>query len=143
MKLKVGLSMMETSSMHSTFTSGSSWQRADDPGLFSAGSMPYVARDLMQFPVVEPADGTLDIVVQNLASRVPVRQHRHLTSPSGGAENDARGSSQSSQRPPILDTVGECWKGAVVPIFSLFFRLSKITIASKPIALRCWQRKGT
>lgn len=60
--------------MHSTFASGSSWRRADGPVLFSAGSMPYVARDLMQFPVIEPADGTLDVVVQNVASRVPARR---------------------------------------------------------------------
>jgi len=35
--------------------------------------MPYVARDLMQFPVVELADGTLDIVVQNVASGLLAR----------------------------------------------------------------------
>ena len=62
--------------MYSMLTSCSSapWRRADGPVLFSAGSMPYVARDLMQFPVVEPADGTLDIVIQSLASRMPARR---------------------------------------------------------------------
>ena len=61
---------MERFSIYSMSTSQSSasWQ-ADGAVLFSAGSMPYVARDLMQFPVIEAADGTLDIVVQNLVSR--------------------------------------------------------------------------
>lgn len=70
-KRKGGLSTMETFSIYSVFTSYSSasWRHADGVVLFSAGCMPYVARDLMQFPVVEPADGTLDIVVQALASR--------------------------------------------------------------------------
>lgn len=62
--------------MYSVFISSSSasWGQADGAILFSAGSMPYVARDLMQFPVVEPAGGTLDIVVQNLASRLLARE---------------------------------------------------------------------
>lgn len=62
--------------MYSMFTpsSSASWQRANGAVLFSGGSMPYVARDLMQFPVVEPVDGMLDIVVQHMASRLPAGQ---------------------------------------------------------------------
>jgi len=33
--------------------------------------MPYVSRDLLQFPVCLPSDGLLDMVVQEVVSRFP------------------------------------------------------------------------
>lgn len=35
---------------------------------YSAGSLPYVARDLMQFPCVNPSDGHIDLVIQSSVS---------------------------------------------------------------------------
>ncbi|KAH8116937.1 ATP-NAD kinase-like domain-containing protein [Phellopilus nigrolimitatus] len=46
------------------------WITFDKPILYLyAGKSPYVARDLMQFPVAHPSDGLIDIVAQELTSR--------------------------------------------------------------------------
>ncbi|EJD02318.1 uncharacterized protein FOMMEDRAFT_168804 [Fomitiporia mediterranea MF3/22] len=46
------------------------WIKFDKPLVyFYAGSAPYVARDLMQFPVAHASDGLIDIVAQELTSR--------------------------------------------------------------------------
>jgi sphingosine kinase len=34
----------------------------------SAGGLPYVARDLMQFPMANPSDGCIDLVIQSSVS---------------------------------------------------------------------------
>ncbi|KZS99214.1 hypothetical protein SISNIDRAFT_546021 [Sistotremastrum niveocremeum HHB9708] len=50
--------------------STSEWVTLDKPILyFYAGKMPYVARDLMQFPLSVPGDGTIDLAIQEVTSR--------------------------------------------------------------------------
>src|SRR5258708_39815298 len=53
---KDGRSMREIFSMYCMFKSypSATWRCADGSVLRSGGCMPYVGRDLMQFPVIEP-----------------------------------------------------------------------------------------
>ncbi|KAG9119579.1 sphinganine kinase lcb4 [Ceratobasidium sp. 392] len=49
---------------------GPGWLTFDKPILYVfAGTMPYVGRDLMAFPVSLPSDGLVDISIQELVSR--------------------------------------------------------------------------
>lgn len=47
-------------------------QCADDRVHFSGGLQPYVAKDLLQFPMAKPSDGLLDLVVQETV-RIPLQ----------------------------------------------------------------------
>ena len=143
MKLKDGLNMMEKFSIHSMFASGSSWRRANGP--CSARAACHTWRET-SCNSQSSSQQMGHLISLYRTWRVEYLRDNHLPpnlSYTGCAENNARGSSQSTQRPPILDTVSECCKGALAPTFSLFFRLSKTTTASMPIALRCWRRRGT
>jgi len=51
-------------------TSDTGWVSFDKPILYVyAGLQPYVARDLLQFPMAKPSDGYVDIAIQEVASR--------------------------------------------------------------------------
>ncbi|KAK0552623.1 sphinganine kinase lcb4 [Tilletia horrida] len=53
-----------TSNGDSTSSSTAAWQRLTQPvSALYAGKMPYVARDLMQFPFSYPGDGTIDLAL--------------------------------------------------------------------------------
>ncbi|KAF8334184.1 ATP-NAD kinase-like domain-containing protein [Cantharellus anzutake] len=48
----------------------SDWVVFDKPILYLySGTQPYVARDLLQFPAARPADGLLDVVIQEVTDR--------------------------------------------------------------------------
>jgi len=47
------------------------WVKFDKPWLFfAAGKLPYVARNLNQFPLASPVDGLIDVAVQERTSRM-------------------------------------------------------------------------
>jgi len=49
----------------------SDWMVFDKPILYLfSGTQPYVARDLLQFPAAVPADGLLDVVIQEVTNRM-------------------------------------------------------------------------
>ncbi|CAG7846122.1 Sphingoid long chain base kinase 4 {ECO:0000250/UniProtKB:Q12246} Short=LCB kinase 4 {ECO:0000250/UniProtKB:Q12246}; {ECO:0000250/UniProtKB:Q12246}; AltName: Full=Sphinganine kinase 4 {ECO:0000305} [Serendipita indica DSM 11827] len=46
------------------------WTKFEKPVMYYyAGGLPYVSRDLMQFPVANPSDGCIDLVIQSRAPR--------------------------------------------------------------------------
>ncbi|KAF8319418.1 hypothetical protein DL93DRAFT_2178850 [Clavulina sp. PMI_390] len=51
-------------------TTSGDWIQFDKPMIYVyGGMMPYVAADLMQFPMATPAQGVVDLVVQEMVSR--------------------------------------------------------------------------
>ncbi|KAG8806967.1 sphinganine kinase lcb4, partial [Serendipita sp. 399] len=47
-------------------SSSDGWTKFDKPVMYLyAGGLPYVARDLMQFPAASPSDGCIDLVIQS------------------------------------------------------------------------------
>jgi len=59
------------------------WIKFDKPWLyFSAGKLPYVARNLNQFPLALPTDGMIDVAIQESAPRMKIIKSIE-TGPSG------------------------------------------------------------
>ncbi|KAG8755282.1 sphinganine kinase lcb4 [Serendipita sp. 396] len=51
-------------------SSSEEWTKFENPVMYLyAGGLPYVGRDLMQFPAASPSDGCIDLVIQSKATR--------------------------------------------------------------------------
>lgn len=59
---------------HISFVSVNISFRLGTDAIRSAGGMPFVARDLMQFPLSTPSDGSIDLVIQTVVSYHPLTQ---------------------------------------------------------------------